>query len=100
MTLEVLSEALAELNDSIAYYEGQHRGLGERFLAEVASTIEFAVENPQLGSSLPPPATAVRKFVVHRFPFVVLIARNDSVTRVVGITHTSRRPGYWLDRIK
>ncbi len=100
MKLQVLPEALAELNDSIAFYEEQEPGLGARFFASVVATIELAAENPRLGSALPSPATSVRRFVVKRFPFVVLVTTVDGVTKVVGITHARRRPGYWLDRIK
>ena len=67
MKLELLPEALAELNDSIAFYEEQEAGLGARFFASIVAAIELAAENPRLGSALPPPATGVRKFVVERF---------------------------------
>ena len=100
MKLQVLPEALAELNESIAFYEEQEAGLGARFFASIVATIELAAENPRLGSALPPPATSVRKFVVERFPFVVLVAEADGMLKVVGVTHARRRPGYWLDRIK
>ena len=100
MKLEVLPEALAELNESIAYYEGQRAGLGQQFLEAVASVIEVAAERPHLGSALPPPASGIRKFVVRRFPFVVLIAARGDVRKVVAITHAARRPGHWLDRLR
>lgn len=100
MKLEVLPEALAELNASIAFYEEQEPGLGASFFASIVTAIELAAENPKLGPSLPPPATEIRKYVVKRFPFIVLVADVEGVTKVVGITHARRRPGYWLDRIK
>jgi len=98
--LELLPEALLEFHESIAYYEEQDPGLGRRFFTAIVSTIELAAENPRLGSPLPPPAIGVRKFVVKRFPYVVLVAHVGIVGKVVAITHTSRRPGYWLDRIQ
>jgi toxin ParE1/3/4 len=85
---------------SIAFYEEQQPGLGARFFASVVAAIELAAENPRLGSVLPPPATSVRRFVVERFPFVVLVTTSDAAIKVVGVTHSRRRPDHWLDRIK
>ena len=100
MKPQVLPEALAELSESIAYYENERPGLGAQFLTAVATTIELAAENPPLGAPLPLPAAGIRKFVVRRLPFVVLVAESGDTTKVVGITHASRRPGYWLDRLR
>ncbi|MCA9577392.1 MAG: type II toxin-antitoxin system RelE/ParE family toxin [Polyangiales bacterium] len=99
MKLDLLPEALDELAESIAYYEAQVPGLGARFFNAIADTIELAAENSRLGAAMLPPAEAVRKFVVPRFPFVVIVSEVDGVTKVIGVTHARRRPGHWLDRL-
>ena len=102
MKLVALPEAIAELDEAVTYYESKRPGLGREFLRAVEATVDFAAETPGAGSLLPgPPARfRVRKFVVKRFPFSVLVTMAGAQLKVIAIAHAARRPGYWRDRLK
>ncbi|MDF1566291.1 MAG: hypothetical protein P1V51_24885 [Deltaproteobacteria bacterium] len=86
----------------MTYYESHRRDLGLAFLAAIERTVDLAAESPRSGPLVMGPAAdlGVRKFVVTGFPYLVLVACEDEPPQVMAISHTSRRPGYWEDRLK
>jgi len=89
------SGARAELRESALFYEGELRGLGAEFVAEVERTIEFVVTHPNAGSPL---WSNFRRAFVRRFPFAVIYRAKDETVYVVAVAHLSRRPNYWRSR--
>jgi toxin ParE1/3/4 len=90
------SEARTELDEAIAYYEQHRVGLGLDLLSEVQRTIARIHQNPQLGA--PYKATALRRFHVGRFPYVVFYAELEEFIWVIAVAHGKRRPDYWQRR--
>ena len=41
----------------------------------------------------------IRRILLRRFPYAVIVLPRPSETLVVAIAHTRRRPLYWLDRV-
>jgi hypothetical protein len=41
----------------------------------------------------------VRRLLLQRFPYAVIVLRRPSETLVVAIAHTRRRPLHWLDQV-
>lgn len=101
MTLRVLPEALVEIDETIAYYEEQQPGLGIAFFLEIEATLALATEMPGVGAPVheAPEGQPIRKYVVHRFPFVVWVSDDGDDRVVVAVAHTRRRPGYWRHRV-
>jgi toxin ParE1/3/4 len=58
-----------ELNEAAAYYEGEHPGLGAKFLAEVDRVIDSIVKHPRAGQIILDP---VRRRLLPRFPYGIL----------------------------
>ena len=102
MRLALLPEAFLEVDETIAFYEGQRAGLGVDFYLEVEATIELAADSPGVGSPISGARgrLLLRKYPVRRFPFLVWVAGGGDERRVVAVAHASREPGYWRDRLK
>lgn len=84
-----------ELDDSIAYYELQHPGLGVRFKKEVRAAIGRILEFPD---SFPAVKGSVRKAFVRAFPYKILFSVERSHLIILAIAHQHRLPDYWVDR--
>jgi hypothetical protein len=90
------ADALAELDDAAAYYEGQRPGLGADFWAEVEATLLRIQGHPwafsrQRGSSC-------RKCLVNRFPYTVYFLERTQDIWIAAVAHHKRRYGYWMSR--
>jgi toxin ParE1/3/4 len=90
--------AIADLMESVAWYERQEKGIGQRFLDDVDATLR-KVPNLVL-RSLKASRVPHAMFVSVRGPWpyrLVVIERGD--TRfVVAVAHDRRRPDYWAER--
>lgn len=84
-----------ELNEAAEYYESQVKGLGNVFLNDVQSTIDFIQANPE---SSPRILKVVRKCLLRRFPYSILYSVKDTVIYILAIAHQKRRPYYWRYR--
>ena len=98
MTVRVLGEAEAELQEAMLYYEDRREGLGVDFYERVTETILAIGSDPirfpmYEGKCLSRP---LRRALIGRFPYVVVFEVRDEETLVVA--HTSREPGYWEQR--
>ena len=97
MQVVFLDAAQIELDDSVAYYNHEVRGLGLDFLNEVLRTIDLIVSHPDAWPQL---SERTRRCQVNRFPFSVIYQIRDNQILVVAIAHLHRKPEYWNNRIK
>lgn len=101
MTLEIryFQEALDELDAAVTWYR-KHRPahVGERFLQEVSEAILLLAEFPKTYPvSRFDPRVRVRHLPGVRYS--IIYDAGDAIM-IVAIAHTSRRQGYWLDRLR
>ena len=102
MRLRLHPAALVELDEAVDYLEARRAGFGALLFDEVTRRIAQAARWPSSG----PPVAGfaerhdVRQFVVKRFRYVVVTALVRGERLVVAVAHTSRRPGYWRERLK
>ncbi len=96
-----LAAASAEYLDAVAYYESCQPGLGDVLLAEIDEFLAIAHEFPLSGSAIliKGESTGTRALLLRTFPIKVVYAVTHDILIVVGIVHTSRRPGYWRARL-
>lgn len=93
--------AAQEIVDAQDWYDGQHAGLGDRFLAGVDGAVARALKWPRSGT---PVVTArdgvvvIRKLAVGGFPWVVGYEAASATLLVLAVFHQRRRPGYWTSR--
>jgi plasmid stabilization system protein ParE len=90
-------EAKFELEQSVEYYENQQANLGVEFLGEVYSTIQRINKYPYAYSFQ---SNNTRRSLTNRFPFAVIYQIRQDEIFIVAVTHLSRKPGYWKERIK
>ena len=99
MKLVVLHEASEELSDAAVWYEEERAGLGADLLAEADFALKKVVASPTAWPWAER-RRGVRRFPLTRFPYIVYYVIQDDQVRVLAFGHTSRRPGYWRDRLQ
>lgn len=99
MKISFYAAADEEFGEAAQWYGARKAGLDDDFEREVLSSIDVISRSPR-GFRAWPNVAEVRVFTMERFPF--LIAYTQPATDelwILAVAHTSRRPGYWLDRL-
>ena len=93
---------MEELFHGIDYYEDTRPGLGLEFMRLVEGKVRLIAEHPGVGAIVPlhRQRTAVRRFAMGRFPYLVIYAIREDVIFIIALAHTSRRPLYWRRRLQ
>jgi len=71
--------AAQEFDESIAWYDGERKGLGQEFRTAIEEYFQRITDNPEW---FPKVRGGVRRAVVRRFPFVIQAHRD-----FVGLSH-------------
>ncbi len=95
----VLPEAAEELVDAVAWYEERRPGLGAEFFGVVDAGMA-AVCARQMVAAGWPGLPRYRRLVLQRFPYVLVDEVRGEEVEFVAVAHTSRKPGYWTNRIR
>ena len=90
-----LHEAEVELWEAVAYYEDKAKGLGLDFESEVERSLRTIRESPELW---PLRHDGTRRYLTHRFPFLVVYTHQNDHIWILAFAHCKRRPGYWARR--
>jgi len=93
MKIIILQQAFKELNDAIAYYEGQQAELGRRLKDEVDQHINWILENstvPQIRKG------GYRRVNLKVFPYYIAYIIRENTLWIVAIAHGHRKPEYWI----
>jgi hypothetical protein len=45
-------------------------------------------------------ARGVKRLMLRRFPYAVIVRERDTEIVVIAFAHHARRPGYWRDRLR
>lgn len=91
----ILHEAEVEFEKSVAYYEAKATGLGLDLEAEIERAIQSICESPE---RWPLRIDRTRRYLAHRFPFLIIYTYENDHVWVIAFAHCRRRPGYWTDR--
>jgi toxin ParE1/3/4 len=100
--VRLAAEALDEAHNAAEWYESRRAGLGSAFLAELDRCLDLLAEHPQAFPKLADtdPRFGIGRALLTRFPYGVVFFELPDRLHVLAVTHTSRRPGYWLNRVK
>ena len=90
-------EAEYELDQAISYYEDHQVGLGLDFESEVRRGLSYIHDAPD---RWPKHKFDIRKFLLNRFPFHLFYLELPDCIWIVAVTHCSRKPNYWKERLK
>ncbi|MBC8259019.1 MAG: type II toxin-antitoxin system RelE/ParE family toxin [SAR324 cluster bacterium] len=89
--------AKQEMDDAVAFYELEFRGLGLRFKGEVKKAALRIIEYPAAWSI---ERDEIRKCLLHKFPYKLLYSIEGDHIFVIAVAHLHRQPDYWVDRQK
>lgn len=100
--LRILAAAAEEAAEAAAWYENERPGLGSAFAHAVDEALDLLEEEIVPLTSLPGEAAArdVKRLMLKRFPYAVIVRESDTEVFVVAFAHQARRPGYWRARLR
>ena len=88
-------EAIAEARAAREWYEAQNAEAAEAFMHELDVAIERIEEAPRQWPSY---LDDTRRYLLRRFPFIVVFRAVNDHVQILAVAHARRRPGYWLGR--
>ena len=94
-SVEFHEEAAREFLAAIDWYFSRSEAVASRFVLQVTSAVRLIAESPQRWPSY---SHDTRKFVLRRFPFLVIYRERADIIQVLAVAHAHRRPGYWKTR--
>ncbi|MDP8989789.1 MAG: type II toxin-antitoxin system RelE/ParE family toxin [Acidobacteriota bacterium] len=89
-------EAATELEAAVEWYATRSLRAGDEFVAEFDQAIDKILQSPTRWRRESGPW---RRYVLHRFPFLILYREHSPGIEIVAVAHGRRRPGYWRQRI-
>jgi len=96
-TARLHNEASIEYDAAFDWYLQRSEEAAITFDAEVNHAIQLIVASPQRWPMGP---HGTRRFLLRRFPFFLIYREcTPSEIQIVAIAHTSRKPGYWKQRL-
>lgn len=96
MNVKFLALAQTEVDDAVAWYDGQAPRLGQEFLDELDRAVRRAVAFPM---SCPEIEHGIRRCLLARFPYGVIYGLDKGTIVVIAVAHLHRQPRYWVTRI-
>jgi toxin ParE1/3/4 len=100
--LRIHSAAAEEAAEAAAWYEKERPGLGTEFEHAVEAALDLLEQETIPLSSVPGIAGSrgVKRLMLRRFPYAVIVRERDKEIVVVAFAHHARRPGYWRERLR
>jgi hypothetical protein len=89
--------AASELIKSAQFYERRNPSLGVAFLSTVDATLVKIKRHPGLGK---PGTLGTRSWKTTRFPFRIVYLEQADRLWIVAVAHLSRKPDYWIPRVR
>lgn len=77
------------------WYEGKSPEAAAAFVAELDIAIESIQTAPEL---YPPYLYETRRYLMRRFPYLIVYRTTVAAIQVLAVAHERRRPGYWKTR--
>lgn len=93
--VEFHPEALREARAARDWYGSHDPRAGQEFGEEIDRAIERIATDP---GTWPRHSTGTRRFLLRRFPFLVIYRELGTRIQIVAVAHGRRRPGYWKSR--
>ena len=88
--------------EAAARYQKERPGLGTEFERAVDAALDLLEQEIVPLTSMPGVAGArgVKRLILRRFPYAVVVRERDTEILVLAFAHHARRPGYWRDRLR
>ena len=89
-------EALDEIAESYSWYRARTPDAATRFVREVTRAANAVADAPE---RWPADADGFRRYVLQRFPFLVVYRTTSTRVEILAIAHARRHRDYWRDRL-
>ncbi len=93
--VEFHEEAAREFLAAVDWYLARNELVASRFAQQVTHAVQLIAQAPQRWPSY---SHGTRRFVLRRFPFLVVYRELATVIQILAVAHAHRRPGYWKSR--
>ncbi len=99
--LRIHAAAAEEAAEAAAWYEKKRVGLGSEFEQALDAALDLLEQDivPLTAASGIPGNRGVKRLLLRRFPYSVIVVERTAEIIVVAFAHHARRPGYWRDRL-
>lgn len=93
--------AAEEAAEAAAWYEKERPGLGADFERAVDAALDLLEAEivPLVAVPGAPGKSGAKRLLLRRFPYAVIVRESGTEVVVIAFAHTSRRPGYWRERL-
>ncbi len=100
--LRIHEAASNEAAEAAGWYEKERPGLGAEFEQAIDAALDLLEEEIVPLTSVPGTAgtRGVKRLILRRFPYAVIVHERDTEILVLAFAHHSRRPSYWRDRLR
>ena len=88
-------DAIEEAQATYGWYHTRNPEIAESFMAELDRGMELILEGPEKWG---PYVAGTRRFLLRRFPYLIIFREVEETVQIVAIAHARRRPGYWRER--
>jgi plasmid stabilization system protein ParE len=95
--LEFHPAAAEEVEAALSWYGSRSRDAARAFVVELDDALKHIEAAP---SRWPEHAHSTRRYVMRRFPYLVVYRDTPDALQIVAVAHGRRRPGYWRQRVK
>lgn len=92
-----ITAARQEFLTEIAHYNESQPGLGARFTKAIEDATARALAFPLAGS---PAVSNTRRIVLKDFPFSIYYRPDSGGIVIFAVSHHSRSPAYWVNRVR
>ena len=94
-SVEFHPEAIAEARAAAEWYKARSRPVADAFVAEISHAVEQIEDEPD---RWPEYILGTRRYLLHRFPFLIVYRQEGQAIQVLAVAHGRRAPGYWKSR--
>lgn len=95
-TLEISEAAEKDILNSTDFYEDKQRNLGKRFFNVTLTSFELILQTPYAYTKI---NNNLHKYIITKFPFIILYRITDTFIYIIAVFHTSRNPEIIKNRL-
>ncbi len=93
--LDLHPEAIEEARAARLWYADRSAAVANAFVAELDHAMQQILDAPDRWSVY---AHRTRRYLLHRFPYMVVYRATETGVQVIAVAHARRKPSYWKAR--
>jgi toxin ParE1/3/4 len=90
-------EARSEADAALDFYLERSPSAAESFYRALEESHAAIQDSPESWASY---LLGTRRFLLNRFPFLVVYRVTESRIEIIAVAHGHRKPGYWVHRLR